>query len=313
MHIPVLTEEVLKALSPREGGHYLDGTLGMGGHAKAILKAAPRSKICGLDRDSAALEVARERLSEFGDRVKLFNMDYSQFEVALQDIGWLQIDGALLDLGVSSYQLDTPERGFGFRNDGPLDMRMDPLNQHKSAWHFVNRSTFDELKNCIATLGEEPMASRIAREIINARQKNPIDTTTQLADLITHAYPAAWRRKARKHPATRTFQAIRMVVNDELHELEKFLGKIIAWLKPGGRLAIISFHSLEDRMVKHAMRQWAQLCICPPHAHKCTCNHKPEARIIFKKPLQASEQELMHNSRASCAKLRAVEKLGSCL
>lgn len=310
MHIPVLTKEVLEALHPVENGLYLDGTVGMGGHAKAILDAAPGSKLCTLDRDSFALEIAKNNLAQYGERISFFNLEYSKFEEALQQLGWAKVDGALLDLGVSSYQLDTAQRGFSFRNDGPLDMRMDPERQHKSAWHFVNRSSFDELKSCISILGEEPMAGRIAREIVSSRQKSPIDGTLQLAEIVAKAYPASWRRKSRRHPATRTFQAIRMAVNEELKELEIFLGKIMDWLHPGGRLAIISFHSLEDRMVKHAMRRWAQTCICPSSAQICICNHEPEARIIYKKPVEASPDELMTNARASSAKLRAIEKLG---
>lgn len=309
MHIPVLKEEVLEALAPIENGLYLDGTVGMGGHSKAILDAAPGICVCALDRDSFALEIAKNNLAQYGERISFFNTEYSKFENALQQLGWTGLDGALLDLGVSSYQLDTAQRGFSFRNDGPLDMRMDPERQHKSAWHFVNRSSYAELKSCISILGEEPMAGRIAREIVSTRQKSPINGTLQLADIVARVYPVAWRRKARRHPATRTFQAIRMAVNEELKELEIFLGKIIDWLNPGGRLAIISFHSLEDRMVKHTMRRWAQSCICPAHAPVCTCNYVPKTRIIYKKPVEASPTELMSNKRASSAKLRAIEKL----
>lgn len=309
MHIPVLTESVLMAIAPHENGLYLDGTVGLGGHAQAILKAAPGCDICGLDRDAKALEISRENLVTFGARVHLFNDNYSNFDMALNNLGWAKIDGALLDLGVSSFQIDTAQRGFSFRNDGPLDMRMNPDGQAESAWHFVNKSSFEVLKECFATLGEEPLAPCIAREIISAREIGAINSTVQLADIVLKAYPAAWKRKSRKHPATRTFQAIRMAVNKELQELEIFLGKILDWLNPGGRLAIISFHSLEDRLVKYAMRRWASLCICPPYARECTCNHKPEVRIIFKKPVVATPEEILVNPRSASAKLRAVEKL----
>ena len=295
-HVPVLPVETLEALSPRAGGRYLDGTLGMGGHASAILSSAPDIELCGLDRDEEALALAGQRLSVFGQRAHLFHCRYSDFADALKGLGWDKVDGALLDIGVSSLQLDEAERGFSFYGDGPLDMRMDQASVQPSAWHWVNRESFDKLKDCIATLGEEPQAGRIARAIVDARQKNTIDTTGQLAALVERAYPAAWRAKARRHPATRTFQALRMAVNDELGELRRFLDQILAWLPIGGRLAVITFHSLEDRMVKQAMRHWAEGCRCPRH-------------IPYKKPLQAGPEELAANSRAGSAKLRAVEKI----
>lgn len=308
-HVPVLPVETLEALSPRAGGRYLDGTLGMGGHASAILSSAPDIELCGLDRDEEALALAGQRLSVFGQRAHLFHCRYSDFADALKDLGWGKVDGALLDIGVSSLQLDEAERGFSFYGDGPLDMRMDQASVQPSAWHWVNRESFDKLKDCIATLGEEPQAGRIARAIVDARQKNTIDTTGQLAALVERAYPAAWRAKARRHPATRTFQALRMAVNDELGELRRFLDQILAWLPIGGRLAVITFHSLEDRMVKQAMRHWAEGCRCPRHIPRCVCGHQPEVRILYKKPLQAGPEELAANSRAGSAKLRAVEKI----
>lgn len=308
-HIPVLLEETLAALAPREGGHYLDGTLGLGGHTRAILEAAPGSEICAIDRDSQAQDRARSVLETFAPRVHFFHARYSQFEDCLRALGWDSVDGALLDIGVSSMQLDTDDRGFSFHGDGPLDMRMDREGDGRSAWHWVNRESFDRLKECIATLGEDPQAGRIARAIVEARQKSPIDSTGQLAHIVEQAYPAAWRKKARRHPATRTFQALRMAVNDELGELGRFLEAILGWLPTGGRLVIITFHSLEDRMVKHAMRHWAEGCRCPAHVPVCVCNHKPEVKILYKKPLQADECELARNPRASSAKLRAIEKL----
>lgn len=308
-HVPVLLEEALAALSPVRGGRYLDGTVGLGGHAKALLDAAPGSEVCGLDRDQEALALARERLAPFGERVHLFHCRYSEFAAALQELGWESVNGALLDIGVSSLQLDEAERGFSFSGDGPLDMRMDASSGERSAWHLVNRENFGRLKECIATLGEEPQAGRIARAIVEARQKAPIDTTAELAALVERAYPAAWRARARRHPATRTFQALRMAVNDELGELRRFLDRILAWLPLGGRLVVITFHSLEDRMVKHAMRHWAEGCRCPRHVAVCRCGHVPEVRPLSKKPLGASGAELAVNPRASSAKLRAVEKI----
>ena len=308
-HVPVLLEEVLAALAPVAGGRYLDGTVGLGGHAAAILETAPESRLCGLDRDAEALALARERLSPFGERVRLFHRRYSEFAGALEELGWERVNGALIDIGVSSLQLDEAQRGFSFLGDGPLDMRMDAASGERSAWHWVNRESFARLKECIATLGEEPQAGRIARAIVDARQKTPIDTTGELAALVEQAYPPAWRAKARRHPATRTFQALRMAVNDELGELERFLDGILAWLPLGGRLAVITFHSLEDRMVKHAMRHWAEGCRCPRHVPVCRCGHVPEVRLLAKKPIVASAAEVAANPRASSAKLRAVEKI----
>ncbi|OLA85964.1 MAG: 16S rRNA (cytosine(1402)-N(4))-methyltransferase [Desulfovibrio piger] len=315
LHIPVLMKETLAALQPvLDAGRdrpvrILDGTLGMAGHSCAMLQAAPMAELCALDRDEEALELARRRLEPFGDRVHTYHCRYSQFEEALDDLGWDKVDAVLLDIGVSSLQLDEAERGFSFYGDGPLDMRMDQHSGAPSAWHWVNRENFDRLKECIATLGEEPQAGRIARAIVDARQKSPIDTTAQLAALVEKAYPPAWRAKARRHPATRTFQALRMAVNDELGELRRFLDAILGRLSLGGRLAVISFHSLEDRMVKQTMRYWAEGCRCPRHVSVCVCHHVPEVEILYKKPVQADDDELAVNPRASSAKLRAVEKI----
>ena len=313
-HISVLPCETLAVFAPlwQEGEgpvRILDGTLGLGGHTQALLEASPRVSVCGLDRDEEALALARRRLAPYGERFHGVHCEYSRFADALDALGWDSLDGALLDIGVSSLQLDEAERGFSFYGDGPLDMRMDQHSGRPSAWHWVNRESFDRLKECIATLGEEPQAGRIARAIVDARQKDGIDTTAQLAALVERAYPAAWRAKARRHPATRTFQALRMAVNDELGELQRFLDGILRRLRLGGRLAIICFHSLEDRRVKQAMRHWAEGCRCPRHVMRCVCGHEPEVRILFKKPVQAGEDELARNPRASSAKLRAAEKI----
>ena len=312
LHIPVLLPQVLEALAPRAGGRYLDGTLGMAGHAEALLHAAPDSELCGLDRDADALTKARERLSPFvagPKRAHFFHLRYSQFEDALAQLGWDKLDGALIDIGVSSMQLDMAERGFSFHGDGPLDMRMDQNPDQASAWQWVNRERFEVLKDIITRYGEDPQAGRIARAIVDARQKAPIETTGQLADIVYKAYPAAWRAKARNHPATRTFQALRMAVNDELGELQIFLDKILGRLRVGGRLVVITFHSLEDRMVKQAMRHWSEGCRCPRHVPRCVCGHEPEVRVLCKKPLTANAEEVRANPRASSAKLRAAEKI----
>lgn len=308
-HIPVLLAPVLEALRPRAGGRYLDGTVGLGGHASAVLAAAEGVELCGLDRDTEALSRAQARLKPWGARVHLFHACYSDFAQVLDSLDWDQIDGALLDIGVSSMQLDRAERGFSFYGDGPLDMRMDQHSGRPSAWHLVNRASVSVLKEYIARLGEDPQAGRIARAIADARQKGSIETTAQLADIVCHAYPPAWRAKARNHPATRTFQALRMAVNDELGELERFLAVVLRRLRIGGRLVVISFHSLEDRLVKHTMRSWAEGCRCPRSLPRCVCHHVPEVRILYKKPVTATPEELAANPRAGSARLRAVEKI----
>lgn len=307
-HTPVLLEEVLENLDAARGGCFLDGTLGMGGHAEAILNASSATRLCGLDRDGEALAIAKKRLEPFGERASLFHMPFSDFARALQQLGWQSLDGALLDLGVSSLQLDRAERGFSFKEAGPLDMRMDQ-EAGSPALEFVNQADYEELRQCIATLGEDPQAARIAKRIIAARARQPIADTETLANVVRQAYPPVWKAKARRDPATRTFQAIRLKVNDEPGQLRSFLEQILKWLAPGGRLVIISFHSLEDRIVKNAFRSWAAGCICGPAVTVCKCGHMREVRILHKKPVVASITELAANPRASSAKLRAVEKL----
>lgn len=292
-HKPVLLRETLADLGVGKPGRMLDCTVGLGGHSAAALEEFPQLQLCGLDRDAQALKYADVRLHKFGKRISLFQESFADFETPLGELGWQTIDAALLDLGVSSMQLDTPERGFSFRNAGPLDMRMSPQNGGLTAAELVNRSTFDELRNCFATLGEDPQAGRIARAIVNARQKKPIGDTLELAEIIRKAYPPAWRRSARRHPATRCFQALRMTVNDELGQLQEFLRRIFPYLAPKATLVIISFHSLEDRLVKHAFREWAAM---------------GKADILHKKPLTPAEAEVSANPRAASAKLRAIQK-----
>lgn len=308
-HISVMPAEVLHWLNPKPGGRYLDGTLGLAGHAGKVLEiAGDDARLVGLDRDIQALEEAKRRLELFGDRAVCMHTPYSRFEHALEQVGWDLIDGALLDLGVSSLQLDSAERGFSFLHDGPLDMRMDPNSGAQSARTLVNTATFERLARIIGRLGEDPQAGRIARAIIKAREDEPIETTLQLAKIVEMAYPAKWRATARNHPATRTFQGLRMAVNSELEELEIFLERIPDYLAPGGRVVIISFHSLEDRLVKHAFRDAAQSCICPPRQPICTCNHKALLKVLTKKPVYPSEEETQINSRSRSAKLRAAER-----
>lgn len=300
-HIPVMRKETLAALAPKQGGLYLDGTVGLGGHASLILESAPGSQLCGLDRDADALKYARERLEPFGERVHLFHLPFDRFEEALENLGWTRISGALLDLGVSSLQLDTPERGFSFRQTGPLDMRMDAGTDAKSAWHLINEGSYSEIRDCLAVYGEEPLAGKIAKRIIGERQKEAINNTGQLADIIIHAYPPAWRRSARRHPATRAFQAFRMVVNDELGQLERFLESIPPYLEADGRLVIISFHSLEDRIVKRRMKSWV----------KTQPDRNAAFEILYRKPITPADDECAKNPRASSAKLRAALRIAN--
>ncbi len=317
-HVSVLLSEVLDALAPRPGGRYLDGTLGLAGHSSALMERAEgKAFLCGLDRDPQALERASERLAPYGGHCRLFSLEYASFADALDALGWDTVDGALLDIGVSSLQLDVTDRGFSLHGDAPLDMRMDmgclpPSGREpwmQSARTVVNMADVHTLRRIIETYGEDPQAARIARAIVEAREKAPIETTGQLAEIVRHAYPARWRAEARNHPATRTFQAIRMVVNDELGQLERFLDAILPRLSVGGRLAIITFHSLEDRIVKQRFRQWSTDCLCPPHLPRCVCGHHAEVALLTKKPIVPGRDELIINPRSGSAKLRVVEKL----
>lgn len=311
-HIPVLYQEVLDMLQARPGGRYLDGTTGLGGHSEGLIRQGGAIELVALDRDEKALELAGPRLQAAcaaqGGAVHLFHLCYADFSEALDELGWKQLDGALIDIGVSSMQIDESERGFSFHADGPLDMRMDQ-SQTESARTLVNRWRVDELKKLIATYGEDPQAGRIARAIVDARSIKPIETTRELAAIVERAYPASWRAKARNHPATRTFQALRMQVNHELEQLEQFMNAIIRYMAPGGRVAVITFHSLEDRLVKHTMRSWAKGCICPPMLPVCQCGNKPQARILTAKPIYPTAEECARNPRAASAKLRVAEKL----
>ncbi|MBR3663060.1 MAG: 16S rRNA (cytosine(1402)-N(4))-methyltransferase RsmH [Desulfovibrio sp.] len=306
-HIPVLLDEVLAFLEPERGGRYLDGTVGLAGHASAILKRGA-SELLGLDRDEQALSLAAQRLAPFGERVHLAHGLYADFPTYLASLGWERVQGVLIDIGVSSMQIDSAGRGFSFLHDGPLDMRMDGQSG-PSAADLVNSASFVSLRDILARFGEEPNAARIARAIVEKRNERPIVTTKELAELVERSYPKKWRETARHHPATRTFQALRMAVNDELGQLERFLETVLAYLEPDGRLCVITFHSLEDRLVKKTMQRWSRGCLCPPYVDHCVCGHRPEVRILSKKPVQAQASELLRNSRARSAKLRAVARL----
>ena len=308
IHCPVLPNEVMHFLNPKPTGYYLDATLGLGGHAERLLKLEPQANLIGLDRDSQALEYAKERLAPYQERIFLFHQNYAYFDRALDQLGIKALNGALIDLGVSSLQLDFAQRGFSFLNSAKLDMRMDQNADIPSAYDLVNTASFDWLKTTLAR-GEEPWAERIAKAIVAARQIKPIATTKELADIVISCYPKAWLKKSRHHPATKTFQAIRLAVNNELGFLHDFLIKILDWLAPGARLIVLTFHSLEDRLVKHFMQDEAKDCLCPPYVDHCVCNHVAKIKILTKKPVIATDAELSINPRAASAKLRCAEKV----
>ncbi|OGR36971.1 MAG: 16S rRNA (cytosine(1402)-N(4))-methyltransferase [Desulfovibrionales bacterium GWA2_65_9] len=310
-HIPVMLKEVVEYLGPRPGGRYLDGTLGLAGHSLGLLRASGgRAELICLDRDEQALALAQERLKEFPGQATTFHMPFSSFETALEEVGWDRIDGAVLDLGVSSLQLDEAGRGFSFMADGPLDMRMDATSGMDTARTLVNRAHFEELKHIIRDLGDEPLGGKIARAIVRIREQEDIATTSRLAEIVAKAYPPDRRREARNHPATRTFMALRMAVNNEIGEIKDFLERIVQYLNPGARLAVISFHSAEDREVKEAFRHWAKGYRCPMEQQICTCDRPPLARILTKKPQLPTQLEMDRNPRSRSAKLRVAERLG---
>lgn len=282
----------------------------MGGHSLALMERAGQgAELAGLDRDAQALALAGERLAGMGDRAHLFHLPFSRFEEALDALGWETVDGAVLDLGVSSLQLDEAERGFSFIGDGPLDMRMDP-DCGPSAADLVNTLKHGDLARIIRTWGEDPLAGKIASAILRARDKGAITRTLQLAEIVRLAYPPKMRHAARNHPATRTFQGLRIAVNRETEELDHYLKTIAGRLAPGARLAIISFHSLEDRAVKRAFLAAAKGCHCPPHQMHCTCDGVPSLKVLTRKPLIPSDDEMARNPRSRSAKLRVAERLG---
>lgn len=307
-HISVLPDEVLAGLAPHASGVYVDGTLGGAGHAGLILSACgPDGILIGFDRDADAIAVARQRLAPFGDRARLFQRNYAEIAETLAELGMPGIDGFVLDLGVSSYQLDTDERGFSFQTDAPLDMRMD-RSSGPSAADLVNTLSEAELFRIISEYGEERWAKRVASFIVEARDREPILTTLQLVDVIKGAIPKA-KWEERLHPATRTFQGLRIAVNDELGSLERGLAALLGALKKGGRGAVISFHSLEDRIVKSTFRAAASGCNCPKELPVCVCGRVPQFKVHGGKPQRATETEVAGNPRSRSAKLRVIEKI----
>ena len=306
-HLPVLYQEVLDNLNPTPGGIYIDGTVGAGGHAAGILdRCSPDGRLLGLDRDPQAIDIAKKRLESYGKRIVLIQSSYVRIKSHLNNLNWNTVDGILLDLGVSSMQLDSPEKGFSFRFDAPLDMRFDPA-QGTSAADLVNHSSREELANLIFQYGEEKFSRKIADAIIANR---PLDRTQELADIIERVVGKG-KTTSRIHPATRTFQALRIAVNNELEALEAFLPLALEALKPGGRLAIIAFHSLEDRIVKRFFRKESRDCICPVEVPICVCGHKAQLEEITRRPIRPKEKETLENPRARSAKLRVGKKIFS--
>jgi len=307
-HLSVLPDEVIQFLNPRPGGIYLDGTLGGGGHARLVLeRCTPGGVLVGIDQDQEALQAAGQRLADFGTAVRLVHGNFGELERHLDELGIAAVDGFILDLGVSSHQLDSAGRGFSFQQDAPLDMRMD-TSRGETAADLLNDLPEPELERIIRDYGEERWAKRIAAFIARARQEAPFVTTLQLVDIVKGAVPKA-KWEERIHPATRTFQAVRIAVNRELEMLEKGLRAALDRLKPGGRGVVISFHSLEDRIVKHIFRDFATGCTCPRNLPVCACNNKPRVRVLTGRPVTATSQEIEANPRSRSAKLRAVEKL----
>ena len=302
-HIPVMLNECIEALNIKNSGIYVDGTLGGAGHSVHIAEKCGR--LVGIDRDAEAIAVAGKRLE--GRNVTLVNDNYNNIDTILDSLGIEKIDGALLDLGVSSYQLDNPERGFSYRYDAPLDMRMNK-DDRVSAYNVVNEYEIRELEKIFFEYGEERFAKAIARRIAEKREKKPIETTFELAEIVKSSIPFK-TRKDEKHPEKRVFQAVRIAVNDELSQLGNTIKSFCERLNPGGRIAVITFHSLEDRIVKTAFADLARGCICPKEFPVCVCNNKPKIKIINKKPILPTAEELASNSRSASAKLRVAEKL----
>ncbi len=303
LHQPVLYQQIIDHLQPKSPGKYVDGTIGAGGHAAAILTAsAPEGCLLGLDVDQSALEIVKARITTDANRLILKQGSYSHLHQHLQDLGWKCVNGILLDLGVSSMQLDHPERGFSFSKTAPLDMRFDP-SKGITASQLLDKLDHRQIAKMLREYGEEPRAESIAASIVKNR---PIRTTSELAKIVANVYGD---KHYRIHPATRTFQAIRIATNSELEGLKEGLIRCISGLCSGGRLAVISFHSLEDRIVKQYFHHESRDCVCPPQQVRCTCNHKSILKVITKKVITPSKEEIAHNPRARSAKLRVAEKI----
>jgi 16S rRNA (cytosine1402-N4)-methyltransferase len=309
-HTPVLLSETLEHLELKQGGVYIDGTLGGAGHSSEIIKRIiPGGLLLGIDQDMNAINAAKKRLEAYKDNIIIVHDNFRNIKAVARENGLEEVDGVLLDIGVSSHQLDENIRGFSYMHDGPLDMRMD-TDRDFDASYIVNNSSELELTRILKDYGEEKWAARIAKFIIEERKNGTIDTTFKLVDIIKRAIPAAARREG-GHPAKRTFQALRIAVNDELEVLEQAVKNAAEILKPGGRLVVITFHSLEDRIVKTAFNNMEKPCTCPPKLPVCVCGKEPLLKVITKKPVTAGEEELETNTRSKSAKLRAAERVSS--
>jgi 16S rRNA (cytosine1402-N4)-methyltransferase len=307
-HIPVMTQEVIEYLVTRNEGVYVDATLGLGGHTKSILSHTNfKSKIIGLDVDEEAINIASNNLSKHKSNVVFRNSNFSEIDRVLLELEIGQVDGIVADLGMSSFQLDSSKRGFSFNQDEKLDMRMDARLRF-TAFDLINEMSVDEISKVLKVFGEERWSRRIAKRIVQSRGDKPISTSSELANLVSDAIPKKFH-PARIHPATKTFQAFRIAVNHELDNIEEFIGKAVPFLKRGGRLVIISFHSLEDRLVKRLFQNLSSACICPPDLPMCGCGKTSELKILTRSPLVPGEAEILDNPRSRSAKMRVSEKL----
>ncbi len=309
LHRSVLLEETISLLEPTPNGIFIDATLGLGGHSEAILERAPGSTVIGIDQDTEAIIQARRRLAHYGDRIKVFHANFAELKSVAETAGLKAVNGIVADLGVSSLQFDSETRGFSFRFDAPLDMRMDADSDEPTAAELLKTLSEEEIANVIYNFGEERFSRRIAKRIVERRERGePVETTRELAELVERAV----RRnpKDKIHPATRTFQALRIAVNRELDILDSFVKDAVELLKPGGRLAVITFHSMEDRIIKQAMQKLSGKCFCPPRIPQCVCGAEKKVEILTRKPVVPSEGEVAVNPRARSAKLRVCKKLG---
>lgn len=309
-HVPVMLGPCIDGLNIKPDGIYVDGTLGRAGHSREIARRLTSGRLICIDRDMAAIEAAKVRLAEYMDKVTLVHSNFSEVSSVLTSLGIHGVDGMLFDLGVSSPQLDDAARGFSYMNDAPLDMRMDK-DAVLTAHDVVNTWPMEEIRRILFDFGEERYAPAIARAIVKQRETAPIDTTLQLVEIIRSALPAAAKRE-KQHPAKRSFQAIRIAVNDELGALPPMMRGAVEWLNPGGRLCVITFHSLEDRIIKKTMQDLAKGCTCPPDFPVCVCGNQPKVRVITRKPILPSEEELVVNPRSRSAKLRVAERTEFC-
>ncbi len=308
IHLPVLSEEVVSCLITRPEGIYVDATLGMGGHTKSILDCTnSRSLVIGLDVDEEAISISREALSRYNGHVIYRNSNFSDVDKVLDSLDIREVDGIIADLGMSSYQIESSERGFSFMREEPLDMRMDPRLRF-TAYDLVNEMTMDEISRVLKMYGEEKWSRRIAKRIVETRKEGPIKTSAELARVVSLAIPKKFH-PARIHPATKTFQALRIAVNNELENIREFIGKAVTRLRTGGRLVIISFHSLEDRLVKTSFLKMASPCVCPPDMPVCGCGRKRILKVVTRSPVIPGDEEIMNNPRARSAKMRVGERV----